>query len=57
MEKGLGYLCVIYRIMYSTQTKFLDDVYPTVCTRYVVVVVVVVIPYAVCVGTYLSIHC
>ena len=31
MEKGLGYLFVIYRIMYSTQTRFLDDVYPTVC--------------------------
>ena len=31
MEKRLGYLFVIYRIMYSTQTRFLDDVYPTVC--------------------------
>ena len=31
MGKRLGYLFVKYRIMYSTQTRFLDDVYPTVC--------------------------
>ena len=31
MGKRLGYLFVKYRIMYSTQTRFLDDIYLTVC--------------------------
>ena len=31
--------------------------FPYFCTMCGLVVVVVVIPYAVCVGTYLSIHC